>query len=164
MSDKYLPDMYVEEEFKTLELPETMSAMLTLALKTLDICEQHPNYEINMSYWHEPVADDICNACLVGSVIAHAINFPFQTDIYPSSFSKEIATKLLALNSLREGLVRKATEHWFRYEKAKYRKHAKSLTSLAEKFDYRIPSYKSDPKGFKKKMHELATKLHDVGL
>jgi hypothetical protein len=85
-------------------LPDKPSELLTLALADLESVEKDPRYRVDMGDWHKPYPE-YCSVCLAGAVMAQTINMSPKKLGVPSSFSKEISGKLLALDAIRRGFV-----------------------------------------------------------
>lgn len=115
--------------------------LLRAALGDLSLCESDPAYRIYMGSWHTPIKDAYCSVCLAGSVLAQhcgeALDMhsefwnidsvggngnrvkrelidaggarPYDAERYPKSLSD----KMVALNAIREGFVRRALNAFY---------------------------------------------------
>lgn len=159
--------MHDQEEIDCTQLPsfpKKLSNALLIALDSLNECEQHPNYEIDMGRWHEldyQAHTNICLVCLAGSLIAKCLQFPFESTIFPAHFKPELCKKLKALDYLRTGKIYKACVWWLWYEKWNDKAE---IATLDKKYLDQVIDYHHSPKKFKIKLREIARDLQKIGL
>lgn len=88
-------------------LPTKPSALLELALGDLRLCEQNPDFHIDMETWYDDRLKECCCVCLGGAVIAQRLPVPecdfINGDLLP--FPDDIRGQLRALNAFRLGKV-----------------------------------------------------------
>ena len=141
-------------------LPNTLSALILVALADLEKVEAHPAYTVYMGHWHEPIPslepkrDDLCGVCFAGGVMAFSLNTQINEDMGPASFPPAIMHKLYALNNLREGLVTHA------YDNLKGNKQGQPQLGWPSE---NIVDYESNPTLFKFQMRDLASRLATAG-
>ena len=82
-------------------LPDKPSQLLRLAVKDAQLCQQDPNYRLDMGTWHSPVGS-LCFVCMAGAVMAKTLKLPGDISARPS-WSKE--DKLHVINAMREGFL-----------------------------------------------------------
>ena len=125
-------------------LPDTLSALIRVALVDLRKCEKDDKYVINMDDWR-----------FGRSVMVKTLNLTSTTHIVPSAF-RDYSTfnKIRALNWAKSGVVSEAL---------RYIPICMSI-SYTEKYDRHIVRYADDPELFHKQMSQLADDLEADGL
>lgn len=108
---------------KKIELPDTMSDLILLALTDLIAVEkQKKRFTVDMGTWHEPeekynqdegenVKTGRCIVCFAGSVMAQTLKEQDDHDVSPESFDLETRNKLNAIDSLRQGDIHGAAQY-----------------------------------------------------
>ena len=142
----------MHEEVKQ-KLPNKPSALIRIALKDLELCENDGRYCVTMDEcWHEPTFNGKCNVCLAGSVMAQTLKMPITRLLFTEDLDEE-ENKLIALDCFRQGDI------------------DSGLTELSMNIsDYkidscrRIISYHDNPKLFKSQLLALADDLAKEGL
>ena len=139
------------------------SELLRLSLSDLELCEQDPDYDIEMGSWHDPnrcpdYRATTCEVCLAGSVMAQTLNFSIDLEGSPEDFIGETADSLFALNLLRMGRVREA--FWY-FEGCPTLPH--EIVKFTAVPDREVRSYHEDSTKFKSQMNELANELEAAG-
>jgi len=139
-------------------LPDKLSALIRLAIKDLELCEQTPGVVISMGYWYAK-KETTCYVCLAGAVMMQTLQLPLDfkggPDCTHFDFSKSpYQSHLGALNQIRMGRVSDALSF---------------LPPAAEAFpgdwsNVDIPSYAEDPGRFKADLLALASALALEGL
>lgn len=117
-SIRVLPE-YINEARPPNELSDVLSTLISHALKDLVAAEESPLYEIEMDHgWHISGlrSKSPCSVCLAGTVMAGRLKTSATTSVSPSSFDRNTAAKLDALDFIRQGRV--ITGHVV-FEKAK---------------------------------------------
>lgn len=83
------------------QLPDKKSELIRLAIADLEKCEQDPNYTIDMTRWHEPRYDGVCQVCLAGSVMAKTLNANIRFYLDWVRYGSTTSYKLLFLDDIR---------------------------------------------------------------
>jgi hypothetical protein len=105
-------------------LPDKPSELLEVALHDLELVEQNPLYEIDMSKWHSAgqtskrfengivvETNTPCEVCLAGSVLAMSLEIPRDTYVDPCDLGDQVLhNKLLAIDQLRRGEIDEALD------------------------------------------------------
>lgn len=128
-------------------LPNKFSDLLELALSDLESCEADPRFQIRMCDWLR-VKDETCYVCLAGAVMAKTLGAPLTETSLPSFYDLYDRQKLVALDSLRLGLVETA----FIF--------VGQTTSLSDKT---VHPYEDDPVQFKADIRNLIHYLRENG-
>lgn len=137
-------------EISPRKLPNTLSALIEVALEDLDRAEASRLYEVNMNQWHTPgghEAGDKCEVCFAGGVIAFTLDGDIDRPLSPGSFDPATTRKLLALDNVRCGAVEAALENI-----------GVDLPEGVGRYAS-IPGYRDNPVGFKESLHNLANEL-----
>lgn len=138
-----------------IKLPTKPSALITLALKDLELCEKSKSYKINMGLWFRRLGKVTCSVCLAGAVMAKTLKIKKPTICQESSpgncRDRVHINSLLSLNYFRTG----------------YCSGAFTYLNLSEQegvvFNRPITSYHDDSELFKEQIKELATDLKKAG-
>lgn len=94
-----------------VKLPDTLSALLRLAVQDAQACEAQPErYTLDMGVWVEPVRDT-CHVCMAGAVMVMSCNVEDTRFQSPCSMHPETGSKLLAIDMLRTGRLFRAAEY-----------------------------------------------------
>lgn len=137
------------------------SQLIRVALKDLERAEASPHYSVSMGIWHEPEwatnfdADDICQVCLAGSMIAFSLEGNRSDDIVPGDFGAEIQDRLLALDCFRRGKIRAGLIHM----QVLRDEQESPVTDVCA-----VMPYETDPTAFKDDMAWIADALEGAGL
>ena len=92
----------------TLPEPMSVSQWMEVALKDLKLCENDPNYLINMGTSHDGSdGPGFCHVCFAGAVMAKTLHVPRDATLYPSKIDGFGGIGCM-LNDLRGGHVRPA--------------------------------------------------------
>ena len=137
------------------QLPDTLSALIRLAVKDMDLVKADPNYELDMNFWHTPDLTK-CHVCMAGSVIAKTLNCFSEQSLFPSRFADAgIRKKLWSLNSVRLGELMDA---WYRFYSAEYTRYDDGFKYICgpNEGTFRVPSYETDYEKFKNTMLKFA--------
>ena len=86
---------------KTVNLPDTMHELLRIAIDDMLVVKTQKKYVLNMGEWYAINNDNRCSVCMAGSVMARRCKFDRTKDCLPSSFPRDISTKLSAINQMR---------------------------------------------------------------
>ena len=142
-------------------LPDKPSELILVALMDLEKCEADPRYDINMGVWHEP--NSHCSVCFAGAVIAKTLQLPADKPFDPWGFDESIKNKLRALDLFRAGWIYDALYAMGFFDQARdpdFRWEAERYKSTSE-----MPFlYRTDPKAFKDRLHEIAEFLNGYDL
>ena len=157
-----------EEDF---EMPENPSAGIRVAVHDLELCEQHPDYKIGMSVWHEtrnfPSKErhgrKLCVVCLGGSILARKIDNPSFDLIHPEN---TLDRKIVAMDSFRRGCITNGVSLYYATNiscdwRDALREKVEAITPCSSK-DW--VSYSDSEEVFKKNLLEVADKLEAIGL
>ena len=83
---------------------EKLSELLTMALDDYEKVKANPKFKINMSTWYSKI-DNVCNACIAGSLIARRIK-PRLTkkdnNSHPADFDHKTECLLIAIEEFRK--------------------------------------------------------------
>jgi hypothetical protein len=82
-------------------LPDTLSALMRVAMSDLERVENDANYRVDMSCWHVH-HKDLCSVCLAGSVLTRTLD-PVETYRFNDCF--DLDRKLTAIDYARSGCV-----------------------------------------------------------
>jgi len=96
------------------KLPNTMSALLRLAVSDAQKCEADPSYVLEMAVWHQPTKRDgaaVCGVCLAGSVMAQSFGCSPKERAYLEEFGEEDSAKLDAVDDMRMGCFDNAVDN-----------------------------------------------------
>jgi hypothetical protein len=151
-------------------LPKKPSALLRVALADMELCEDNPNFSIDMTSWFSPsVIDDRCFVCMAGAVMAQTLKSPTIEPLCPSDFDNYVVIDALkALDELRRGNIGQAAMWLDCYEVLKSSDFNTPLEmGFAEDDEYSweyINSEANDLPRFYADMEELAQELERVGL
>lgn len=59
-----------------IELPDTLSGLLRLAVKDARAIEKTAGYRLNMSKWVWPASDGVCEVCMAGAIMVRTMGGP----------------------------------------------------------------------------------------
>lgn len=98
---------------KNVELPDTLSGLLRIAVDDASAMEVVPGFKLDMTVWHARLlrnGQEVCVLCMAGAVMqARVLEDGEDLDIYGGEavegYFGAQAPKFFAINSLREGLV-----------------------------------------------------------
>lgn len=91
------------------ELPDTLSALIRIALKDEERVNRSRKYIMDMGGWHTPgYIDEICRVCFAGAVMSGTLNADPNNEYSPESWDAKTAAKLASLDDIRRGDVRGA--------------------------------------------------------
>lgn len=101
---------------KKTKLPNKVSELIRVAVADAKKVEKNPNYQFNMSVWHNPqtaydlLTDRItktgkCEVCFAGSVIACTLKTKPTIEISPQDFDFDTDKKLALLDEIRCGNI-----------------------------------------------------------
>lgn len=143
-------------------LPDTPSALLTLALDDLEKAEADERYVIDMSRWHE-MRHGSCVVCLAGAVMAFSLKTPFGLNSGPIMHSEVDRAKLEAIDYLREGSYVSGLRVLLGpdYNAPKIDEVADLMRHARKGHHY---SYRNDAAGFKAGLRAVAAVLKERGL
>lgn len=131
------------------------SELIRVALADLEAVEKDPVYIVDMRIWHgnyKGVSGDYCAVCLGGAVMAKSLGADPYNNLVPDDFEEEIAFRLAALDSFRQGLINKAL--WYM-----------SVEPAADVSPHMtVVPYEDNPARFKADMQAMATHLEEHGL
>jgi hypothetical protein len=103
--------------------------------------------------WHEVFGNDEekgsvrCHQCLAGSVMSRRLNAPLFTDASPYQYERNVAMRLMALNSFRVGAI------WEAYDRLDIDQPETLPRNVT------ITHYKIDKNLFKSQMRQLADRI-----
>lgn len=132
------------------KLPDTLSALIRVAVKDMDLVKADPHYVLDMNAWHEP-AVDVCHVCMAGSVIAKTLNGLIQESISPRDFMSATTRKLICLNAIRRGGLIAAWHMFYRGGEADFR-----YIYGPDEGNFYVPSYQTNYEKFKDTMLKFA--------
>ena len=104
----------------TIELPNTLSGLLRVAVNDAKLCEADPKFQLNMSNWVEASYEDDssgnpmqCHVCMAGAVLVQRSGVPLGAlyGYVPDDDPGETDRKMVAINDLRVGAVSRAYSH-----------------------------------------------------
>ena len=153
------------ENFKrddSFKMPDEPSAGLRVALHDLILCEDHPNYKINMRSWHKPdrLFGRLCEVCFGGAVLARLENNPRRL-VVSSDYSDVGERKIVAMDYFRKSLVVTGTRIYLGLDVL----GDELCAELADIHGDEIwVCYEDDPEKFKKNLFLIADKLEAMGL
>lgn len=128
--------------------PEKPSELILMALEDLEAVEKNPAYQVNMGEWHIKFGENSpCKVCFAGSVMASRLEVSLDSEVDPSDFPSPWAEMLRALNCLRVGSPKLASEIW------------KLCSGVS---DRHVTDYGS-PEAFKDDMLQLAADYQAIG-
>lgn len=81
------------------------SELLRLAVADVRKCLRSPRYRVDMTDWHSPAPDGVCEVCIAGAVMAQELDGKPDEALMPDFFGKIVGRRLSGLNKLREGDV-----------------------------------------------------------
>lgn len=145
-------------------LPRKLSELIELGLKSLEECENDPDYKIDMLNWHLNDSDQVCKVCLSGSIMAKILRVEKNEDLSPRDlvFKHDLnyddCDALEALNDLRCGSVCMAAQ----IIDNNYSDDQKAW--LLMDGNRTITQYDQDEKMFKNEMRVLADELKEMEL
>jgi hypothetical protein len=93
--------------------PRSLADWFELALSDVRACKEDPRYRISMCDWHDPGVRQ-CNVCLAGAVLARTLKADPAKHVVPywtTAPDSAISDLLLAINSLRQGLIVSAASY-----------------------------------------------------
>lgn len=148
------PAVEVAYEPRRLDLPDTPSALLCMALQDLCMVEQSTTsrYVIDMSTWHVPSSTkNICSVCLAGAVLTRFLEDHEYCSHPEGMFDAETCRKLGAIDLFRCGSLRSGVRFM-------------GLTVPPGLHDAEIPAYDDDPSAFRTCIALASEELKRVGL
>jgi hypothetical protein len=83
-----------------IELPDTLSGLLRLAVADAQKCANDPRYVLQMGSWHEPGLKR-CSVCMAGAVMAQSLNADPRIQVLPEDYQDEY--DLMAIDEMRCG-------------------------------------------------------------
>lgn len=99
---------------KAVELPDTLSDLILLALDDLERAEASRQHKVDMYAWHQPDAIKVrgskCVVCFAGSVMAFTLGAEASKRLGPSNWDAVTERKLRALDQVRLGRIAIAIE------------------------------------------------------
>ena len=127
------------------------SELIRVGLSDLLIVNSYDEYQINMDQWHTPSGDTTCQVCMAGAVMVQRLNAEPQNCYEPADFSLLERAALVALDTLRIGLVHIAFSqlHLDMQE--------------GRKFNREMSSWYDDRSRFVSDILELASDLEEAG-
>ncbi len=137
---------------KAPKLPNKLSDLILVAVADLEDVEKDERYKVHMGDWHHPERDGKCFVCLAGSVMAKRLKAIPSAVLWPESFDKEIEKKLVALDDVRNGCLKRA---------------AHQISGLFNRFvtdNIIVTPYAESPERFKLEMVLTAAALKEIGL
>lgn len=84
------------------QLPRRPSVLLELALNDLRLCEQNPDFVIDMETWYDARLPK-CVVCLAGSVMAQRLRMPHKSVVTIAELPQ--MDVMFALNAARAGNI-----------------------------------------------------------
>ncbi len=137
-------------------LPDKPSDLIYVALRDLAKCERSPKYNIDMTDWHYPADDGVCEVCLAGSVMAKTFKVDRNEDLTPCGIgiAPSDALKLGALNHFRAGEI----IYGLREINLHRSKEAENIKDIV------VQQYHDNPTKFKANMRKIARHLKSIGL
>jgi hypothetical protein len=145
------------EQGKTeIKLPEKMSDLIDIAINDLEAVEQDPKYEIDMGRWHAPEHSAYkCSVCFAGSVMAKTFNSDRGTLLSPDNFTKWNASRLKALDEIRQYDFVDAFDKMYPFEE---------IPEFMDIFDdWGREYYDDNPEEFKNDMRKAAEIMRENG-
>lgn len=133
------------------KLSDVPSEALAQALSDLELVEQDEEYVVDMYSWHEPNSGG-CKVCLAGAVLAKTVKVPINVKISPNFFmntASRMSGKLYAMDSFARGDVSGGLSHF-------------GIESKNDVF-FPVPTYESNPDGFKSVIKSIIKKLKEIG-
>lgn len=146
---------------KSRELPKLPSDGILACLADLEMCEKHPNYEINMIDWHfYNRHTKRCEVCLGGARIARVLGSPGEASA-PSQFPNE-SGKISAMDDFRIGFVNTGVDKYL--NRPLTDKENETIRNLNERYENKFcPTYTESPARVKLYLKEMAAELKKVG-
>jgi len=132
-----------------MNLPNTLSGLIDIALEDLEKVEKMESYVVNMGDWHFPSGNK-CEVCAAGAVMAMRLGANWNDDLVPSNFDQDAAKKLDAIDDLRTGWVSRAGRILLKED--------------TSRFDRNIEPYDIDRDQFFADMRQLSADLKEAGL
>jgi hypothetical protein len=86
-----------------IELPDTLSGLLRLAVADAQKCANDPRYVLQMGSWHEPGLKR-CSVCMAGAVMAQSLNTQLHAVAFPEDYD-DSEYALMAIDEMRCGDV-----------------------------------------------------------
>lgn len=154
------------------QLPDTLSALILVALADLEAVEKSDTYVVNMGQWHSPSLNAgpkgqlQCRVCFAGAVMAQTLGEHPGSYVSIGAFGDDIG-KLTALDTLRYGDLEAALYEFYCHGHEKNARLEEKATliiaAILETGYYPSPAiYSGDPERFKTDMRELAERLATV--
>ncbi len=100
-----------------VKLPDTLSALLRLAVADARKVAKLPGYRLEMWSWHFPEkvrGRQVCSVCMAGAVIANTLQTPRDLECGPGQF--EQTNHLEAINAMRTGSFLSAARQLYKSE------------------------------------------------
>lgn len=149
------------------ELSNTPSLAIEQCLNDLEMCEQHPDYEINMSVRHSRLGKK-CRVDLGGSRIAR-INDDINKNAYLPHGEIE-TNKIESMASFERLHIKDGIRFFYGIglweilrDKIGVDKY-EMLCKLDKKYKWPIESYRLYPVEWKKRMRQMSNDLKEIGL
>jgi len=190
MTDHYQP-AHPEEEAK--KLPDTLSALVRLALHDLETVERNEKIRINMLAFISPIRHDLaamyestvdkdyyskCGVGLAGAVMVNTLNAPLDMYCDTANWGNEALNKFYFLDQIRHGDVRLALNEILGYDaghdmtvrilpyfnRNRCSQHSKS-NRLYKNAELKVymPTYEKDAAGFKDGLRFIIDSLEKAG-
>lgn len=147
-----------------IELPNTLSGLITLALIDLEEVQKMESRIVSMDSWHYPHVNYVtgerkCAVCFAGAVMDRTFKVDERSPYIQRHFSKANVAKFYALDYLRRGRVAEAIDCLLRISPSISR-----YTGDTHVFNRAISEWDDTGADFKKGMWELARDLEKAGL
>lgn len=87
-------------------LPNTLSGLLAVAVKDIQLLEKNPKFILDMNYWLKKTNGGKCHVCMAGAVMHKELNVKITKNVDLDAWSGggyAIVNKLYAINNMREG-------------------------------------------------------------
>ena len=92
---------------KNVELPNTLSGLLRLAVTDARRVAKDPRYTLNMSTWHTPrragKGKRVCQVCMAGAVMTQLPGVRVDREIEPYNLPEDLQRKMTAIDMMRSG-------------------------------------------------------------
>lgn len=145
-----------------MDLPDTLSGLILVALDDLERVEKDPRYVVEMREWHKPTQHG-CQVCLAGAVMTRSLH-PDQSypDFTFDEFDEKTRDKFSAINMVREGMF--ASALCFIGAATNLAEARLLLSKAGLSNDVPVAEYSVTPKLFKDQLRVNADALEKVGL
>jgi len=151
---------------KKTKLPNLPSELIRVAVKDMELCEDDPDYRIDMGVWHQPIDEynEFCSVCFAGSVMSKTLKIGPHEYAEPylgehcnnKLWSNKEADKFRALERFRRGEIH------FAVELVVGGTHSDPFVLPTYIED--IQAYRLEPDVFKLQMLAIADELEECGL